>query len=224
MNHYQDDDRVIAFAGMYQAAALVHQLATQGKTDAVALTATLNSLFVENPESTRAVFGDLLQLKLGLRTLRIQMGNSEMVEEKRNLYISQYVVGMIALEKQMRSDPAIEETIFRRLSVPLSQSKHFGLLHENTASGLALIYSETLSRLRPKILVHGAHGHLTQPLVANRIRACLLAGVRAARLWRQVGGSRWHLIFQRGRYLRTLDRLLEEIRQLDREDAQVSAN
>ncbi len=35
--------------------------------------------------------------------------------------------------------------------------------------------------------------------VANRIRALLLAGIRAAVLWRQVGGSRLKLLFGRKR-------------------------
>lgn len=216
MSHFTEQDKVMAFAGIYQAAALVHQLATQGKADTGALAATLNSLFVENPENTVSVFTDLTHLKLGLRTLRSQMGN-EPHGGQRNPYISQYVVGLIALEAQLRKEPETESALFRKLDVPASQVKHFGVLHENTASGLAMIYTETLSRLRPKILVHGAQGHLTQTFTANRIRACLLAGIRAVRLWVQVGGSRWHLLFQRGKYLRTTDQLLAQIREAERE-------
>jgi high frequency lysogenization protein len=33
--------------------------------------------------------------------------------------------------------------------------------------------------------------------VADRIRALLLAGVRLAWLWQQLGGRRWHLILRR---------------------------
>jgi high frequency lysogenization protein len=215
---YTDQDRVIAFAGIYQAAMLVHQLATQGQTDTTALSATLNSLFVENPPDTVSVFTNMEGIKLGLSALRAQMSNTEALGEKRNLQITQYVVGMIALESHLRADADVEEALFRRLETPKSQSKHFGLLHDNTAAGLALIYTETLSRMRPKILVQGAHGHLSQPMIANRIRACLLAGVRAARLWRQTGGSRWHLIFLRGRYLRAIDQALVQLRKQDRED------
>jgi high frequency lysogenization protein len=146
------------------------------------------------------------------------MGNPEALGEKRNIQITQYVIGMIALEKNLKHDQEIEDALFRRLETPKSQSKHFGLLHDNTAAGLALIYTETLSRMRPKILVQGAHGHLSQPFIANRIRACLLAGVRAARLWRQTGGSRWHLVFMRSRYLNAIDKTLVHYRDQDRED------
>lgn len=218
MTHYTDQDRVIAFAGIYQAAAMVHQLATQGQADTTALTATLNSLFVENPPDTLSVFTDLEGIKLGLRALRVQMGNPEALGEKRNIQITQYVIGMLALEKNLKLDQDTENALFSRLETPKAQSKHFGLLHDNTAAGLALIYTETLSRMRPKILVQGAHGHLSQPIVANRIRACLLAGVRAARLWRQTGGSRWQLIFSRTRYLNAIDKTLAIYREQDRQE------
>jgi high frequency lysogenization protein len=218
MSHYNDQDRVIAFAGIYQAATLVHQLASQGQADTEALSATLNSLFVENPPDTLSVFGNLAGIKLGLRALRAQMSHTEAVNEKRNIYITQYVINMLTLEKKLGQDSQIEETLFRRLATPHAQSKHFGLLHDNTAAGLALIYTETLSQMRPKVLVQGAHHHLSQPLIANRIRACLLAGVRAARLWRQTGGSRWHLIFMRTRYLNAIDQTLAHHREQDRNE------
>ena len=34
-------------------------------------------------------------------------------------------------------------------------------------------------------------------IVQDKIRACLLAGIRSAVLWRQVGGSKWQLLFHR---------------------------
>jgi CII-binding regulator of phage lambda lysogenization HflD len=82
---YQDQDRMIAFAGIYQAAALVHQLATQGKSDTDALTATLNSLFVESPETTEVIFGGIAGLTLGMRTLKTQMNGSQAPNEQRNM-------------------------------------------------------------------------------------------------------------------------------------------
>ncbi|WP_243260442.1 DUF489 family protein, partial [Pseudomonas aeruginosa] len=43
---------------------------------------------------------------------------------------------------------------------------------------------------------------------AARIRALLLAGIRSARLWRQLGGSRWQMVFSRRRLLNELYPLL----------------
>jgi high frequency lysogenization protein len=36
----------------------------------------------------------------------------------------------------------------------------------------------------------------------------LLAGIRAALLWRQVGGKRWHMLFFRSRLKPSLRRIL----------------
>jgi len=213
---YDDQDRMIAFAGIYQAAALVHQLATQGKSDTDALTSTLTSLFVENPETTEAVFGGFTGLTLGMRTLKTQMNGSQAPNEQRNLQLTQYVIGMIALENKLSKDPALVDKLFKKLSVPESQCKHFGLLHDNTLAGIALIYTDVVSQLHPKIMVRGSHGYLSQPNIANRIRALLLAGIRAAFLWKQVGGSRWQLLFKRGNYLRAADQCLTQVRQEDR--------
>lgn len=210
--NYQDQDRMLAFAGIYQAAALVHQLATQGKSDTEALTASLSSLFVENPETTEAVYGNLAGLRLGMRTLKSQMNGSTAPNEQRNMQLTQYVIGMIALENKLSKDPELVDRLFKKLSVPESQRKHFGLLHDNTLAGIALIYTDVVSQLHPKIMVKGSHGHLTQPAIANRIRALLLAGIRSAFLWKQVGGSRWQLLFKRGNYLRAADESLAQIR------------
>jgi len=44
-------------------------------------------------------------------------------------------------------------------------------------------------------MVRGAELYLQNPDNQNRIRALLLGGVRAAMLWRQVGGKRRHILF-----------------------------
>lgn len=218
---YQDQDRMLAFAGIYQAAALVHQLATQGKSDTDALTATLNSLFVENPETTEAVFGGFAGLTLGMRTLKTQM-NGSAPNEQRNMQLTQYVIGMIALENKLSKQPELVDRLFKKLSVPESQRKHFGLLHDNTLAGIALIYTDIVSQMHPKIMVRGSHGYLSQPAIANRIRAVLLAGIRSAFLWKQVGGSRWQLLFKRASYLRAADHCLASIRAEDRDNHQLT--
>ena len=65
---------------------------------------------------------------------------------------------------------------------------------------LAELYSNTLSRLKPRIVVHGNPLHLADPKRVEQIRSLLLAGIRAAVLWRQVGGSQWRLLLRRSEY------------------------
>ena len=57
--------------------------------------------------------------------------------------------------------------------------------------------------------------HLQQTDTAAKIRALLLAGIRSARLWRQLGGHRWQLIFSRRKLL---DALYPRLRSTQSED------
>jgi high frequency lysogenization protein len=72
---------------------------------------------------------------------------------------------------------------------------------------LGALYAETLSTLRPRVMVPGSVLHLEQPRTVARIRTLLLASVRAAVLWRQVGGTRWGLLLRRGRICEASRRL-----------------
>jgi CII-binding regulator of phage lambda lysogenization HflD len=58
---------------------------------------------------------------------------------------------------------------------------------------LAALYQDTISRLTMRIHVKGVPEHLRKQAVADKIRALLLAGIRSALLWHQLGGRRWHL-------------------------------
>jgi high frequency lysogenization protein len=63
---------------------------------------------------------------------------------------------------------------------------------------VAAIYQDTLSTLSFRIKINGSAQHLQNSKNADVIRALVLAGVRSAHLWRQLGGRRWKLALQRG--------------------------
>jgi high frequency lysogenization protein len=57
-------------------------------------------------------------------------------------------------------------------------------------------------------MVNGEQQYLSNPDNVNRIRALLLAGIRAGVLWHQVGGRRWHILFNRKGLVDTASQLL----------------
>ena len=65
-------NQTIALAGIAQAAALVHQLATTGKADNAALEASIGSILKIDSDSVLDIYGGLANLKLGLEQLNIQ--------------------------------------------------------------------------------------------------------------------------------------------------------
>jgi high frequency lysogenization protein len=202
MSQFTDHDKTLALCGIYQAAKLVYDYAATGKTDEQAFQTSINSLFVTNPEKTLDVYGDDVQnLQLGVKTLLGQMGSHE-TDEVRNLEITRYVLSMIILEKNLAKQPQVLQQVARVLQTAQNQREHFGDWHENVMASISRAYTENISKIKPIIMVRGHQQHLTNPLIANKIRSLLLAGVRSAMLWRQVGGSRWGLILGRKKYLK----------------------
>lgn len=206
MSDYTQHDKTIALIGIYQASQQVYQLATSGEADEVAYKACVNSLFIENPNATIDVFGDVQQLQKGVSTLLAQMSSDQAVQN-RNIEITRYVLNLMILAKKLLQDPSALEKIFGVLETAKAQTAQFGEHHENVIATLARAYSENISTLTPRIMVNGHGGHLQNPRIANKIRALLLAGVRAALLWYQVGGSRWGLLWSRKKYLQSAQSL-----------------
>lgn len=202
MTDYTQNDKTLALAGIYQAAQMVYELATTGKTDEQAFKASLHSLFVENPSSTLEVYGDSVNdIQLGIHTLTAQM-KSDQAKQTRNIEITRYVLSLMILQKKLKQTDGLQK-ISNVLETAKAQQEHFGDLHENVIATVARAYSENVSTLHPRIMVNGHHGHLNNQRIANKIRALLLAGLRSAVLWYQVGGSRWGLIWSRKKYLQS---------------------
>jgi high frequency lysogenization protein len=200
-----DRDRTLALAGVFQAAGLVNQIATNGMADAQWLKTTLGTLFVRDPGDTAEVFGDVNGVGYGLRRLGEQLGG-----QRANMQITQYALGALILERKLSKDPSRMSALADGLEGAGRQKEAFGLTHDNTVAALAEVYSEVISPLRPQILVRGSEGHLERTDSANRVRALLLAAIRCAVLWRQVGGSRWRLIFGRRKLINTAGDLLRQ--------------
>lgn len=203
---YVQQDKTIALIGLYQVAKQVFDLATEGKTDNTAFEASVNSLFSENPTSTLDVFGKVEDIQVGTETLLAQMSSDKAVDS-RNIEITKYVLSLMILEKNLSQEEEVLSKVFRVIESAKENRSHFGDFHENIIATLARAYSENVSNIRPRIMVNGAHGHLQNPKIANKIRALLLAGIRASMLWRQVGGSRWGLLLGRKKYLQSAQTL-----------------
>ncbi|WP_019896196.1 high frequency lysogenization protein HflD [Hydrogenovibrio halophilus] len=205
-NAYTFHDKAIALSGIYQAAQLVFELATTGQAPSHAYQATIDSLYCDNPEQTLDVFGgDVANIQLGVETLLNQMRGAQ-TASNRNIEVTKYVLSLMILEKNV-SKQGVLEKVSHTIESSRGQRSHFGDYHENVIATLARAYSDNISQINPRIMVNGQHGHLQNPKTANKIRALLLAGLRAALLWRQVGGTRWGLLLSRKKYLQAIQAL-----------------
>lgn len=196
-NYY---DITLAMAGICQAARLVQRLAHEGQCDRGALYTSLNSLLQMDPPSTLAVFGaEESKLKVGLETLIgvLNANNKELGAE-----LTRYTISLMVLERKLNANKQAMDLLTERLGQLDRQLAHFDLVSDTIISAVAGIYVDVVSPLGPRIQVTGAPAILQNPQVQAKVRATLLAGIRAAVLWHQVGGSRLQLMFSRNRLLK----------------------
>jgi high frequency lysogenization protein len=97
----------------------------------------------------------------------------------------------------------MREVVRNRLEHASFRAEHFASHVGEVCHSVAGVYQDTFSRLPQRIKVTGSAQHLENGENADIVRSLLLAGVRSAYLWRQLGGRRWKLAFQRRAMLRT---------------------
>ena len=189
-------DSTVALAGIYQAADLVRQIAHEGRAQEESFRASIGSIFELEPRDVESVFGGLQGVGLGMRILHEQFSDSY---GRRDFEVTKYVVSAMHLERRLMKDRAMVEKIRADVERIRGQAEHFSIVHENVIAALAQLYVETISTLAPRIIVSGDQGHLMVAGNAEKVRALLLAAIRAAVLWRQCGGNRWQLVLGRRR-------------------------
>ena len=197
-----DHDRTIALAGLIQSVDLVRNIARRSQADPEALATCLASLLRIDAENSAAVYGGIASLRSGLRLLEQQLDSPQDME------LTRYAVTLLALERKLARRSDLLSLISAGLDEISARLVHFPLTHSNTIARFADLYLKTLSTLSPRIMVSGTQAYLNNPENANRIRALLLGGVRAATLWRQSGGNRLTLLLRRNPLLRETRRLL----------------
>lgn len=199
-------DQTIAFAGICQAVTLVRQVAEKGECDTEAFATSMRSIINISPSTTLDVFGSEAALKLGLTSLVNDMSNPSSNNET-----TRYLISLIALERKLSRQSDAMNKLGERIQMLERQTEHFNLLDEQMLSNVASVYLDVISPIGPRIQVAGIPSVLQQVSNQHKIRALLLAGFRAAVLWRQVGGKRRHLVFNRKKMVIQANTLLARL-------------
>ena len=197
------ESRVLALGGMLQALAQVRRIAETGQSESEPVRVALDSVFRIDAADTQAVYGDAASLRVGLRLLRDYLANSN-----RDQVLGKLGLAVLQLERRFVGEDAVVtqvQTGLRGLEAP---AQRLGSTHPDVVAGLGSLYADTVSTLRPRVMVQGNPHYLGQAGVVAEIRALLLAALRSAVLWRQSGGSPWDFLFQRGAMARAVEDLL----------------
>jgi high frequency lysogenization protein len=209
---YTNRDKTLALAGIFQAARLVQQVARSGMVDQEVFAASIKTIFKIDASTPEDVYGGVSNVISGCKTLLNQLGAGDPANpgNKKDIEVTKYVVSIMVLERKLMKDPRLLKNITAGIEKAQAQAEHFSTTHDNVIASLANVYSETISQLRPRVMVNGEHNHLSNPDNANKIRALLLAAMRSAVLWSQCGGSRWQIMFKRKVFTTEADKILKE--------------
>ena len=200
--------QTLTLAAICQVASLVQKLARRGQCDEQELAMLLNSITITSPNDTLEVYGgEVSSLKHGLKVLVEHLGNQSKTKDPE---LTRYVVSLISLERSLQKRRNKMSELGDRIEQTNRQLAHYDITSETVISSLASIYSDVISPLGTPIQVAGEPEILKQPVNQHKIRALLLAGIRSAVLWRQVGGKRRNILFSRAKLVNCAEQLLRE--------------
>jgi len=195
------EDRVLALAGLIQALAQVRRIADTGQAAADVLATALDSVFRIDATSASEVYGGTAAVRPGLLLLRDHFQGTTRDERQ----LPRLALAVLQLERRFVRDDAMADRVQQGIRAQAQAAARLGGTHPDVLAALGALYAGTLSHLRPRVLVQGNPHYLGQAAVVAEIRAVLLAAVRSAVLWRQLGGSLWDFVLRRGPMLAAIE-------------------
>ncbi|WP_019001140.1 DUF489 family protein [Succinimonas amylolytica] len=199
--------QALALAAVSQGAAIIQQISRFGTWDQdrseEAPLALLRALRVENPGTAYDVYPDR-DMVLGYQTF-VDAFSVSGGSEKQEMELAKYILTFLSLGTKVFYDSAMLNSIDRELhslDAVYFAGEEPRDIQDEYVKGLAELYKKLISSCPyGKIMIYGNEEYLKQEKIQQRIRALLLAVVRAVILWRQLGGSRLRLFFRRRRIM-----------------------
>ncbi|HKI60488.1 MAG TPA: high frequency lysogenization protein HflD [Mariprofundaceae bacterium] len=205
-------NRALALAAITQVASMVESIARNGICDAEDYQTMISSLFAENNDHVGSMYGGIYPLRTGLH-LSSKLLTGSNIEQAKPLLT--YASGLMALERRLSKNSVMLATIGEGMQRIKKQSDYFGSeTHASVIGGIADLYGNTISTLKPSIIVRGKPEHLKQSSNTNKVRALLFSGIRAAHLWHKHGGGHFRLLIGRKKLHQQTQKLLEELSNL----------
>lgn len=184
--------RILALAGLLQALKLVRQIADTGHADAGNERVVFDSVFRIDADSAAEIYGGELAVRPGLLLLR-----ELLVDRGADEAVSKLAMAILQVERRFVEDETMTASVLSGVRRLQDAAQRQGSIHPDVIGGLGQLYADTISQLRPRVIVQGNPHYLQQPQVVAEIRALLLAALRSAVLWRQMGGTMWDFFLRR---------------------------
>lgn len=190
------ENQALALAGVAQFTLYAHELATDGRDLPARFDRAAQAVFCTDPDTAADVYGDRAGVADGTRYLRVQLSGQR--PDAKGAAVARYIGQILKLSGKLLGDEQalgrIRGAIDRaRLAEP-----------DDVAEILDGAYRETISPMRPQIMLHGEPTYLKNEYIQRRIRTQLLAAVRCGVMWRQCGGGFVSLFLRRKSLLAAL--------------------
>ena len=117
----------------------------------------------------------------------------------RDPYVGFDATGPLFVQRKRNDE--LSEKLYIGLRLIESRASEFNMSRASKVGKIDILYQDHISPLQPRIIVRGDQSYLLNEDNAAKIRTLLLAGIRAAVLWRQLGGSKWKLFLTRSKYV-----------------------
>jgi high frequency lysogenization protein len=184
----------LGLAGAFQAAREALSLARDGRCNEDVAAASIASVMRLDADDPAGVFGGVPAVRPGLEAV---LGCIE--GKDRDPQLTRIVVTVLTLARKFGADTKMRDAVRTGVAGTARSADHLGQAHDTVYERLGELYAQTFSTLQPRVMVQGNGLYLSQPRIVTRIRALLLAAIRAGVLWRQCGGNQWQLVWRRRR-------------------------
>ncbi|KEZ78952.1 DUF489 family protein [Salinisphaera hydrothermalis] len=190
------ENQALALAGVAQFTLYAHELATDGRDLPVRFERATQAIFCTDPDSAVDVYGDRSGVADGIRYLRVHLSGQR--PDAQGAAVARYIGQILKLSGKVLGD---EQALGRiRGAIDRARLAEPG----DVADIFDAAYRETISPIRPQIMLHGEPTYLKNEFIQRRIRTQLLAAVRCGVMWRQCGGGFVSLFFRRKALLSAL--------------------
>jgi len=203
MSNYRDI--TLSLAGVFQAAQQVVNLASKGSADERNIEPLIASVLKLDADSCQDVYGNINNLKPGLRLIDAQL---RVGASGKSTSLGRYVASLLNIERHLNRSVEMQSILATRIVQIKRLTEHASLLDANIIHSIAELYKDTISTLPIRVQVIGDQKILQQPEIQDQVRCSLFCGLRSAVLWRQVGGKRRQLLFQRKQLISTAENIM----------------
>ena len=187
-------ERALALAGLLQASEAVTKMASGEPVAPNIIETCVGSVLRIDADSTEEIFGSANRLQRGLELLAAQAAGNI---GNQSVHV-RIALTVLQVERRLIQRSDLIERLQKGILEAKPSAEEFGLGATELHAKLGELYAETISTLTPRVLVQGDPALLSQSQIVMSIRTLLLAAVRSAVLWRQLGGSYWDFFLRRG--------------------------